>query len=167
MQLLLKVALYLLSLYDVSYINNAGQTKRFAQFSGKKLLIVNIATGSDKVGQLAELKQLQQQFADSLTVIAFPSNSFGNEARTNDEILEFCNQQYEINFLLCAKGNVTGAEKESIFLWLADVTMNGSMNAPVRSDFQKFLIDKDGTLIGSFSSLISPLDNKIISAITQ
>lgn len=128
---------------------------------------MNIATASEKTGQLSQLKQLQQQFSDSLVVLAFPSNSFGNEPLGNEEILAYCTQQYAINFPLAAKGNVTGPDKTTLFAWLADITMNGTMNAPVRGDFCKFLIDKDGTLIGCFSPSVEPMDQKIISAITQ
>lgn len=157
----------LLSLYEISYFNAAGETKSFSQLQGKKILIVNIATGSPRVDQLEGLKQLQEQFADSLVVIAFPSNSFDNEPRTTEEIVQFCNQQYGINFLLGAKGNVTGPDKSTIFAWLADRTMNGVMNAPVIGDFQKFLIDKDGSIIGTFAPSISPLDPKIVNAIIE
>ncbi len=167
MNMFFHIMMYLLSLYDVSYVNAGGETKSFNQFEGKKILIVNIATGSEKAGQLTALKQLQQQFADSLVVIAFPSNSFGNEPGSNEEILQVCNQQYGINFLLGAKGNVTGQDKMTIFSWLADKTMNGVMNAPAVGDFQKFLIDKTGSVIGTFSPSTSPLDPKIITAITE
>jgi glutathione peroxidase len=167
MHIIFSLVVYLLSLYEVSYFNAAGETKSFGQFEGKKILIVNIATGSPRVDQLAGLKQLQQQFADSLVVIAFPSNSFDNEPRTTEEIVLFCNQQYGINFLLGAKGNVTGPDKTTIFSWLADKTMNGVMNAPAIGDFQKFLIDKDGSIIGTFAPSVSPMDPKIISAITE
>lgn len=167
MNIIFSLVVHLLSLYEVSYFNAAGETKSFGQFEGKKILIVNIATGSPRVGQLAELKQLQQQFADSLVVIAFPSNSFENEPRTTEEITQFCNQQYSINFLLGAKGNVTGPDKTTIFSWLADRTMNGVMNAPAIGDFQKFLIDRDGSIIGTFAPSVSPLDPKIVNAITE
>ncbi|MEI9806772.1 MAG: hypothetical protein WDO16_02200 [Bacteroidota bacterium] len=95
-------------MYNFVIPGAGGQSINFNDFRNKKILLVNIATGSDRVAQLGQLQQLQEQYADSLVVIGFPSNSFGNETRNNAGIKEFCESQYGVSFLLTRTGNVKG-----------------------------------------------------------
>jgi glutathione peroxidase len=155
-----------INFYTLDFQDTDGNTVNMSNFQGKKVLIVNIATGSDKIHQLAGLQQLQQQFNDSLVVVVFPSNSFGHEARNNSEIKEFCHSTYSSTFLIATKSSVTGQGVNSVFSWLASKTQNGEVDAITGGDFQKFLVDKDGMLIGVFSPKINPTDPELISAIT-
>lgn len=160
------INLVLSSFYSLSFQDIDGNTVNMNSFIGKRVLITNVATGSDKVVQLAGLQQLQQQFNDSLVVIVFPSNSFGNENMTNAEIKEFCSSVYHNTFLMASKTSVWGTTANPVFSWLANQSQNGQMNAAAGADFVKFLISKDGELIGTFSSKVSPLDSAIIEGIT-
>ena len=83
-------AFFITSIYSLSITDVNGNTISLSAFQGKKIMLVNIATGSDKVAQLAGLQQLHQQYHDSLIIIAFPSASFGHETRSNSEIKQFC-----------------------------------------------------------------------------
>jgi glutathione peroxidase len=157
----------LTSFYSLNFQSTDGATINMSQFEGKKVLIVNIATGSDKAGQLVALQQLQQQYSDSLVVIAFPSNSFAHETRTDTEIKLFCQEQFSATFLIAAKSSVSGTGINPVFSWLADKTKNGEMDALTGGDFQKFLVDKDGMLIGVFSPKVSPMDTELTAAITR
>jgi glutathione peroxidase len=80
------IATYLVSFHSLSFKNVDNVTINMSNFINKKVMIVNIATGSARVSQLAGLQQLQQQYADSLQIIVFPSNSFGKETKTNAQI---------------------------------------------------------------------------------
>lgn len=167
LNILTEIIIYLLtSFYSLSFQDINGNIVQMSSFQGKKVLISNIATGNPKVGQLAALQQLQQQYNDSLVVIIFPSNSFGNESRTNAEIRNYCDTSVHNTFIIASKSNVAGTGIHPVFTWLANQSQNGQMNAVAGTDFLKFLIDKDGTLIGFFSSKISPDDPGIIQAIT-
>jgi glutathione peroxidase len=159
--------LLLISFHNLSFQNVDGNTINMSSFQGKKVLIANIATNSDKVNQLAGLQQLQQQYGDSLVVIVFPSNSFGHESRSNTEIKQYCQSNYNSTFIIAAKSSVTGTDINTVFDWLANKTLNGEMDAVTGGDFQKFLVDKDGMLIGVFSPKVSPTDSEIIEAITK
>jgi glutathione peroxidase len=156
----------LTSFYSLSFQDVNGNTINMSSFQGKKILISNVATGSAKAIQLAGLQQLQQQFSDSLVVIVFPSNSFGNENRSNAEIKEFCDTTYNNTFIIAAKSNVSGTNVNPVFNWLAHKTQNGEMDGATQADFVKFLISKEGMLIGMFSSKIKPTDESLINAIT-
>ncbi len=151
----------------MAFQNVDGDTISMASFQNKKVLIVNIATGSDRVGQLADLQQLQQQYGDSLVIIAFPSNSFGHESRTNSEIKQFCQGNYNTTFIIAGKSPVAGAGVNAVFDWLANKTKNGVLDVQLGNDFQKFLISKDGDLMGIFSSKVSPMDSELIEAINS
>ncbi|MBB1283389.1 glutathione peroxidase [Flavisolibacter sp. BT320] len=153
--------------YALQISDLEGKAQKFKVYKGKKVLLVNIATGSDKVTQLIGLSQLQDQFKDSLVVIAFPSNSFGNEPRTNTQIKQFCETVYPVNFLLAEKGAVLGSDTQPVFNWLSKKSENSIGSAQIREDFQKFLIDGEGNLIGVFAGSVAPMDQKIISAIVN
>jgi glutathione peroxidase len=155
------------SVYTLSYTDVDGNNISYSGFQGKKMLLVNIATNSPRVSQLTALQQLQQQYGDSLVIIAYPSNSFGNESRSDSAIKQFCQTIYNATFRIASKGVITGSQAQSIYSWLASSAENGAMNATVSGDFQKFLIDKQGNLVAVFSPSVSPTDSKIINAINR
>jgi glutathione peroxidase len=158
---------FTISIYSISATDINGGQINFSSFQGKKILIVNTASNSSYVAQYAALEQLYQQYKDSLVVIAFPSNSFGNEPGSNTSIKNFVTSTYNTHFQLAAKVEVSGSSQATIYQWLTQQGQNGMMNNAVRGDFQKFLVDKDGTLMGVFSSTIDPMDNSIQNAITN
>ncbi len=154
------------SIYSLQFQDIYGVTQSMSQFQNKKVLLVNIATGSPKANQLAELQYLHQQHGDSLVIIGFPTNSFGNETKTDAEIKLFCETTYGITFILASKKSVKGSDIQPVYNWLTSMSENGSLGDPVRGDFQKFLISKDGELVGFFSGSTKPTDPLIINAIT-
>lgn len=164
--ILFSVISVLSSIYSLNYADTGGNNISMNNYQGKKILLVNIATSSPKVNQLSGLQQLQQQYGDSLVIIAFPSNSFGNETRSDIEIRDFCQSSYGATFHIAQKNPVAGVGIQSIYAWLGDINQNGEMNGTVTADFTKFLIDKDGSLIGVFSPKVEPMDNAIQNAIT-
>lgn len=155
----------LTSFYSLQYQHSNGSTVNMSSYQGKKVLLVNIATNSPRVNQLAGLQQLQQQYGDSLVVIAFPSNSFGNESRTDAEISQYCHSNYNTSFLIAAKGAVTGSNPLPVYNWLSKASENGDMNLVIGADFQKILIAKDGSIQGVFSPKVDPMSDEIRTAI--
>jgi glutathione peroxidase len=165
--LIISTLFFTISIYSISSTDINGEQFNFSDFQGKKILIVNTASNSRYVGQYAALEQLYQQYKDSLIVIVFPSNSFGNETGDNAAIKNFVVNNYNAHFLLAGKLDVTGSSQAPIYHWLTQQSQNGMMDNPMLGDFQKFLVDKDGTLIGVFSPVISPMDSSIQNAITN
>ena len=155
------------SIYSFTITNTQGGNIPLSDYQHKTLLLVNIATGNQaRVGQLAGLQQLQQEYADSLVVIAFPSNSFGNEDLSNEELLHYCQYNYSSTFLVAAKGSVDSTDMQPIYNWLTKKTENGIMDSRVKSDFQKYIINRDGNLSGVFSGAVLPTDSLFKAAIT-
>ncbi|HMV24430.1 MAG TPA: hypothetical protein PKA71_08890 [Saprospiraceae bacterium] len=154
------------SIYTLSFTDTDGSTVNMNSFQNKKILLVNIATNSPRVGQLTGLLQLKQQYGDSLVIIAFPSNSFGNETRSDAEIKQYCQQNYNVNFFIASKNSVFGLYIQPVYNWLKHTEENGVMDVEIMSDFQKILINNDGNIIGVFAPGVSPTDTSIVSAIT-
>jgi glutathione peroxidase len=161
------VAAFLINFYSLSFTDINGATINMSSYQGKKIMIVNMATSSNKVNQLIGLQQLKQQYGDSLVVILFPSNSFGNENRTNAQIKQFVQSNVGNGFVIASKSNVTGNSANSVFAWLNSKVNNGDVDAVAGSDFEKYLIGKTGNLIGVYSPKIIPTDATIKTTITS
>lgn len=157
------VSIYTLSMDDVN-----GGSVNFNNYRGKKILIVNTATGNAQASQqITELQQLYQQHQDSLLVIAFPSNSFSHEPGTNAQVKALMQGTYGVTFPIAVKSWVRGDSANVVYQWIGSKQQNEMMSSrPVR-DFQKYLIDGTGTLVAKFDSSISPLNPKILEAINR
>ena len=154
------------SIYSLNFFASSGEQVSMNSYKGKKILLVNIATGSKHVGQLQELEQLQQQYKNSLVIIAFPSNSFANEARSDAEIKQFCESTYHTSFVIAGKAGVAGSEVQPVYRWLTLQSENGVMQGEVKGDFQKYLIDEKGNLVGVFAPAVSPMDLQVTDAVS-
>ena len=155
----------IVSLYSIRTSDVDNNLINFNDYRGKKILIVNTASGSNKVSQLTALQQLYSQHHDSLVVIAFPSNSFGNEPKTNAEIKAFMRGSYGITFPIAAKSDVTGSRMNALYQWLGSKLQNEVTNGQTHSDFQKYLVDKKGVIVGVYDSSINPLGTVMEEAI--
>jgi glutathione peroxidase len=141
-------------------------TINFNNYQGKKILLVNTATTGPAAPQYAELQQLYARFKDSgLVIIAVPSNSFNNESKTNAEIQQYCTSTYNISFPQSAKADVKGGNAIDLYKWLTTKTQNTVMDSDVKKDFQKYLINAQGKLVGVFSAKINPMNAVMINAI--
>ena len=148
-------------IYTLSFLSINGNTINMNDYKGKKILLVNIATDSKYVQQLASLEQLYEKYQDSLVVIAFPSNSFGAESRSDKAIKTFCEDNYHANFILAAKTEVVGENANDIYKWLSSADQNGVVDNKMVADFEKILIDKDGMIAGVFAPTVDPMSDEI------
>src|SRR2546423_3323591 len=146
------------SLYDLHITLTEGTEVSLSTFQGKKILLVNIATSSPFVDQFSGLEQLQETYKDSLIVIVFPSNSFGQEQKRDSAISAFCKSTYNNSFLIAHAASVKGADIQPVYNWLTNQTENGVMQGEVKTDFQKYLISSDGRLVGVFAGSVDPMD---------
>jgi glutathione peroxidase len=153
------------SFHSLQFADIDGNSLSMNQYAGKKILVVNIATGSSRIDQLSGLEELYRKYSDSLVIIAFPSNSFSHEAKTNAEIKHFCQVNYGITFPLASKNPITWPETQSVYHWLTTIGENGQTSEAVKGDFQKFLINQHGELIGIFSPSLEPMSAQIRNAI--
>lgn len=139
-----------------------GKEINFADFKGKKILIVNTASECGFTPQYADLEKLSNEYKDKLVVIGFPANNFGGqEPGSNVEIGAFCQKNYGVTFPLAAKVSVKGDDTAPIFKYLTEKELNGVKNTSILWNFTKFLVDENGKLVDSFISTTKPTDKAI------
>lgn len=166
---LLFISLILLSfmpatktIYDFKVPSIDGKTIDFAQFKGKKILIVNTASKCGYTPQYEGLQKLYNTYKDKLVIVGFPANNFGGqEPGTNNEIQNFCKKNYGVTFPIAAKVSVKGDDIHPLFKWLTNKSENGVMDVTILWNFNKFLIDENGKLMQYFNSNIVPLSEDI------
>lgn len=146
-----------------------GETIRFSDYAGKKILIVNTASLAKDKQQISKLQTLQQNNASTLIVIAIPCDDFNNLEPEDDNaaIRQLYQQQFGVAFPIAAKLHVTGVAIHPLFVFLTDKELNGTMPGKVKENFHKFLLDEEGHLIASFAGSVDPLAEMIQQAIQQ
>jgi glutathione peroxidase len=150
------------SIYDFKVEGLTGGTIDFAEFKGKKILIVNTASKCGFTPQYKELEDLYAKYKDRLVVIGFPANNFfSQEPGSNTTIDEFCKKNYGVTFPMAAKISVKGKNIAPVYKWLCNKSENGVMDAKVKWNFNKFLLDEKGTLIAKFNSKVKPMSEEL------
>jgi glutathione peroxidase len=156
------------SFYDFSIQGIDGKELKMADFKGKYILCVNVASKCGYTPQYKDLETLYEKYKDKLVIIGFPCNQFlGQEPGSNDEIQSFCQKNYGVTFPLTDKIEVKGKDKHPIYQWLTQASLNGSGSDEVEWNFHKFLISPEGQWIGSFPSKTNPLSEEITSLISK
>lgn len=151
------------TIYDYKVEALDGSEINFADFKGKKILIVNTASECGFTPQYADLEKLYQAYKEKLVIVGFPANNFGGqEPGTNQEIGAFCQLNYGVTFPMATKVSVKGEDKASIFQFLTEKEYNGVKDTEILWNFTKFLLDENGKIIDTFGSRTKPLDNAIV-----
>jgi glutathione peroxidase len=155
--------------YDFKATTIDGQPIDMSTFRGKKILVVNVASKCGNTPQYAQLEELYQKYSDkNFVIIGFPANNFmSQEPGTNAEIREFCTTKYHVTFPMMAKISVKGKDIDPLYGWLTSKDQNGVLDAPVKWNFQKFMIDEKGQVVGFVAPGDKPFDDKIISWIEK
>lgn len=152
------------SIHQFKVLGLQGDTINFAQFKGKKILVVNTASKCGFTPQYKELEELYTKYKDKLVVVGFPANNFlHQEPGTNEEIASFCEKNYGVSFPMAAKISVKGKDEAPIYKWLTSKSENGVMNAKIKWNFNKFLLDENGIIMAYFPSSVTPLSEAIVS----
>ena len=154
------------SFHDFKIEGLKGDVISMSDYEGKKILVVNTASKCGYTPQYEDLQKLSKKYADKLVIIGFPANDFGKqEPGTNDEIAEFCEEEYQITFPMTTKITVKGDNMHEIYKWLTTKELNHFSDSKVKWNFQKYLINERGELIGVFSSRVKPFAEELIRAI--
>lgn len=150
------------SFYDFEIEGIDGKLLRMADFKGKYILCVNVASKCGYTPQYKDLEALYEQYKDKLVIIGFPCNQFmGQEPGSNNEIAEFCERNYGVTFPLTTKIDVRGDGQHPIYKWLTSKNENGAGEDKVEWNFHKFLISPEGNWLASFPTRMNPLDPAI------
>lgn len=149
--------------HDYKALTIDGDSISMSVFKGKKLMVVNTASLCGYTYQYSELQQLYDRYkSQNFEIVGFPSNDFGSQEPGSDStIKDFCEKNYGVTFQMMSKIKVTGTTKHPIYKWLTSKSMNGVLESSVVWNFQKYLIDENGKLVGMYSTQTSPLSSKI------
>ncbi len=151
------------SFYDLTVKNIDGYNYPLSQLKGKKVMIVNTASKCGYTPQYKDLEELYQKYKEKgFVILGFPSNSFKQEPGDAGTIKSFCRETYHVTFPMMAKVSVKGADMAPLYQWLTKKSENGVMDSKVKWNFQKYLIDGKGRLVGVVYSKESPLSQRII-----
>ncbi len=151
--------------HDFTVETLQGEGFDLSSLKGKKVMVVNTASKCGLTPQYEGLQKLYETYGgNSFTIIGFPANNFMNqEPGSNEEILEFCTENYGVTFPMMSKISVKGDDMHELYLWLTAKSENGVMDSKVSWNFQKYLIDEEGNLVDMFSPRTKPDDEKIIA----
>lgn len=156
------------SFYDFTVQDINGQQFSFADLKGKKVMIVNTASKCGHTPQYKDLELLNKAYKQKLVIIGFPANNFmKQEPGTNAEIKEFCDTQYGVTFPMMSKISVKGDDMHPLYKWLTSKSANGVLDSEVSWNFQKYLIDENGNLVGFIKPGGKPLSDEVVNWVTK
>jgi glutathione peroxidase len=146
-----------------------GQDAKLADYRGKALMLVNVASKCGNTPQYATLEALQKKYeAQGFTVIGFPCNQFGGqEPGTAEEIQTFCATNYGITFPIMEKIEVNGPGRHEIYKSLTAIADAAGKAGDITWNFEKFVVSADGTKVTRFSPRTKPDDPAVIAAVEQ
>lgn len=139
------------TVYDFTVNDIDGNPVSLEKYKGKVLLIVNVASMCGNTPQYKDLQNLYEKYSGKgLVVLGFPANNFmGQEPGTNAEIKNFCTKEYAVTFPMFSKISVKGKDMAPLYTFLTQKAENGRVEAPVKWNFQKFIINKRGEVVKS------------------
>ena len=150
------------TLYSIKINSINGLEINLEDYSGKKILFVNVASECGFTLQYEGLQKLYELYKEKLMIIGVPSNQFGKqEPGSAEQIQSFCEIKYGVTFLITEKVDVKGDKQHPLYAWLTKKENNGVKTAAVKWNFQKYLVDEKGNLIDYYFSLTKPMSKKI------
>ena len=157
------------SIHQFKVADIYGNIFDFSQLKGKKVMIVNTASKCGLTYQYEALQKLYSQFKDlNFVIVGFPSNDFlWQEPGSNDEIIDFCEQNYGVTFPMMSKITVKGTKKHPIYQFLTQKSKNNYRDSRVTWNFQKYLINQEGQIEKIISPRTRPDSQEIVSWITD
>lgn len=154
------------NIYAFKLKNIDGKEVSLKRFRGKVLLVVNVASKCGNTPQYAGLEKLYKHYRNAgLEVLGFPSNDFGaQEPGTESEIKTFCTQNYGVTFPMFSKIDVKGDNQHPLYKWLV---ASADRHDDVEWNFAKFLVGRDGKVVGRFTPKTQPDDDALVKAIQE
>jgi len=155
-------------IYDFTLPSIDGKAMPLADFKGKVVLVVNVASRCGYTPQYSALEALYEKYKDQgFVIVGFPANNFGaQEPGTNEEIKTFCSRKYNVTFPLYSKVSVKGDDQTPLYQYLTKQT-GASIAGEIKWNFTKFLVDRNGNVVQRFESAVTPDSKELISAVEK
>jgi len=157
------------TLHDFQQKTLDGKDKSLADYKGKAVLVVNVASKCGLTPQYTGLQKLHEKYsARGFEVLGFPCNQFaGQEPGNAEEIAEFCERNYGVTFPMFAKIDVNGANRAPLYAWLTAEQTQPDGPGDVMWNFGKFLVDKQGNVVARFNPRVAPDAAELTSALEK
>ncbi len=154
------------TIHNLTVKTITGEDKALKDYAGNVLLIVNLASYCGYTPQYAGLEKLHQKYKDAgLRVLGFPCNDYGaQEPGTNQEIVQFCTKNYGVTFDLFDKVHAKGPQQHPLY---AQLTSQANPPGDVSWNFEKFLVNKRGEVVGRYRSSVTPESAELTQAIER
>lgn len=152
------------SIHEFTLNSIDGKPAPLAEFKGKVVLIVNVASQCGYTPQYTGLESLYRKYKDrGLVVAGFPANNFGaQEPGTNEEIKQFCTRKYNVTFPMYSKVSVKGSDKTPLYSYLTE-----QAGGEVKWNFTKFLVGRDGKVVARFEPATAPESQELTAAVEK
>jgi glutathione peroxidase len=146
-----------------------GKPVELADYKGKVLLVVNVASKCGYTKQYDGLQKLYEKYQDKdFVVLGFPCNQFGGqEPGSSEEIATFCEKNYGVKFDMFEKVDVNGTDACDLYKYLTSLDVQPAGTGKISWNFEKFLIGKDGEVLGRYKSGTKPMDAELTAAIEK
>ena len=147
--------------------NIDGKDVPLSRYRGKAFLIVNVASRCGHTPQYKDLEALYRKYKEKgFAILGFPANNFKQqEPGTDAEIKQFCTTNYDVTFDMYSKISVKGEDQHPLYTFLTSDTANQKFAGDVKWNFTKYLVDRNGTVVGKFASGVSPMSEEVIAAV--
>jgi glutathione peroxidase len=156
------------SIYTFTLNSIDGSPAPLANYKGKVVLVVNVASQCGYTPQYSALEATYEKYKDQgFVILGFPANNFGaQEPGTNEEIKTFCTRKYSVTFPMYSKISVKGADQSPLYAYLTKDTGAG-ITGEIKWNFTKFLVDRNGKVVQRFEPAVTPDSKEVISAIEK
>jgi glutathione peroxidase len=154
------------SIYDFTLPLLNGKDAPLADYKGKVVLVVNVASRCGFTPQYSALESIYEKYKDQgFVIIGFPANNFaGQEPGTNEEIAKFCTGKYNVTFPVYGKLSVKGDDQAPLYSFLTK-DANPTLAGDIKWNFTKFLVDRNGNVVQRFEPPVTPDSPEVVSAI--
>jgi glutathione peroxidase len=155
-------------LYGFTLNSIDGKPAPLADYKGKVVLLVNVASQCGYTPQYSALESIYEKYKDQgFVILGFPANNFGaQEPGTNEEIKTFCTRKYSVTFPMYAKISVKGADQAPLYAYLTKDTAAG-ISGEIKWNFTKFLVDRNGNVVQRFEPAVTPDSKDVTGAIEK
>ena len=152
------------SFYSFTMRTIDGKDKPLNEYEGKVLLVVNVASFCGNTPQYKDLEEVYEKYKDKgFMILGFPANNFGQqEPGSDEEIKAFCDTKYNVTFDLFSKISVKGVDQHPLYQY---ITKDSPFPGDVKWNFQKYLVDKTGSIVAMYPSKVKPTDKAVIQQI--
>ena len=152
--------------YDFSFKDLDGTVLNLSEYKGKVIVVINVASQCGFTNQYEDMQKIWEKYqAKGIVILGVPSNDFGNqEPGNNDDIKNFCEAKFGISFPMTEKVKVKGDNAHPFYIWAKE---NHGKSAVPKWNFHKIIINKEGKVFETFTSITNPSSKKFINILEK